>query len=301
MGWKEGEARHLAGQSHGLIDRGTVLAIGGSDDSIQRLVAGGSWRRLHPGVYYLNVTDPTWHANLQAAVLAAGPEARASHRSAGKLWGLDGFRTQMLEVTVPYTKLPEPKGVTLHRTRRALPGETIEDVRVTTVERTILDLAGLLPERPLEKALRSAIRLRLTTIDRVAQTASEQGGRGVRGTRRLRRALINADHDATGSPSEVDLISLIRTAPIPQPICQFNVRLPDGSNALPDFTWPDLGKFVEADGFEAHGTPEAMERDLIRQNQLLELGWQMRRYSAALIRRDPQGVLRDIVRFIRSD
>lgn len=298
MRWDEGDARRLAAGRRGLLDRDDVVTSGGADDSVQRRLAVGTWTRIHAGVYYLNVTDPTWLTRVQAALLAAGPHARASHRTAGRVWGIDGLRSRVIELTVPYSKRPVPAGVTVHRTRRALPGEVVEGVAVTTIERTLLDLASLLPGPALEKAVSSAVRLRLTTPSVLGDRIVEQGGRGVRGTRNLRRAIADVDQDRTGSSAEVELKRLIEASDIPQPESQHRIPLPGGSNAYPDFAWPGRRKIVEVDGFEAHGTPRAMESDLIRQNALLEAGWQIRRYSAALIRRDPGAVIADIVRFI---
>lgn len=298
--WDEGVARDLAAERHALIDRQSVLAAGGSDEAIQSRLANGTWKQVHPGVYYMNVTAPTWATRLQAAVLAAGPDALASHRAAGTLWDLEGFSRRTLEVTVPYSAEPEPKDVVVHRTRRRLPGQSIEGIPVTTVERTLLDLASLLPGLALSKAVQSAYRKRLTTGERLAAIITEQGGRGVRGTRKLRRVVADAEYDKTGSPAEVDMAELIRRAGVPIPVPQCEIILPNAVRAYPDFAWPDRMKLVEVDGFETHGTPAAFERDLLRQNMLLELGWHMRRYSAALIRRDPDGVARDLRKFLES-
>jgi very-short-patch-repair endonuclease len=84
------------------------------------------------------------------------------------------------------------------------------------------------------------------------------------------------------------------------PACQLEITFPEGDHAYPDFAWPSLAKCVEVDGFDAHGAPEALERDLIRQNRLLELGWEMRRFSARRIRRDPANVLDEIIRFVNG-
>ncbi|MDP9143434.1 MAG: DUF559 domain-containing protein [Actinomycetota bacterium] len=230
--------------------------------------------------------------------MAAGPHALASHRTAAVLWGLDGISGQMIEATVPYSKLPMPSGVIIHRTRRQLPAAVVDGIPITKVERTLLDLAANLPPIILEKALMSAVHLRLTTPDMIAQCLTEDGGRGVKGTKNLRRTLGFVDDGITGSPAEVDVMRLVRVAAIPAPDCQFEIEFPDGAKAYPDFAWPHLAKCIEIDGFDAHGSPEALERDLERQNKLLELGWEMRRFSARRVRRNPDGVLAEIVRFV---
>jgi hypothetical protein len=251
-------------------------------------------------VYDLDVSPNPWVARVHAAVLAAGEEAVASHRTASMLWGLDGLSSRVIELTVPMVKGPTPRGVLVHRTRRRLPYVPVEEVPTTTVERTLLDLAALLPPIVLEKVMMSALHMRLTTPDALAVAILVQGGRGVKGTRKLRRTLALVDDGITGSPGEVEFMDLLRSAPIPTPVCQFEIRFPEGDHAFPDFAWPDRNKCIEVDGFDTHGTPDALERDLIRQNRLLELGWEMRRYSARRIRREPQSVIDEIVRFIGS-
>lgn len=56
--------------------------------------------------------------------------------------------------------------------------------------------------------------------------------------------------DQSGSVSEIDLKHIVMDAPVPRPVQQLQVLLPDGSNAYPDFAWPDRMRIVEADGFE---------------------------------------------------
>ncbi|MGH8948376.1 MAG: DUF559 domain-containing protein, partial [Acidimicrobiia bacterium] len=215
-----------------------------------------------------------------------------------KPWALAGLTSRIIELTVPYTKGPLPAGVVIHRTRRRLPYVVLDGMPTATVERTLLDLAAMVPPIVLEKLTTSALHQQHTTIDKLVVSASIHGGRGVKGTRRMRAVMALLDGDVTGSPAEVDMMELLRSAPIPMPVCQFETQFPEGDHGFPDFAWPDLHKCVEVDGFDSHGTPEALDRDLIRQNRLLELGWEMRRFSARRIRTDPAGVVDDLIRFV---
>lgn len=292
--------RSQAGMSHGLISRGSVFELGGADYLIKRELGAGRWAEMHPGVYYLNVTPVTWRTEVLASVLAAGPDAAASHRTAAVLMGLDGVSTRMIELTVPYSERPMPRGATIHRTRRPLPHTFVDGIPTCTPGRTLLDLAAVLPTPVLEKAVSSAVRLQLLTLLEVDETIRRYGGRGVSGTRKLRRVVRSVDGDVAGSPSEIDLNQLIRDAPIPRPVLQLRIERPDGISAYPDFSWPDQMKIVEVDGLDSHWTQEQLQADLIRQNQLMQLGWQIRRFSARQVRRDPQGVLDEIIRFING-
>ena len=296
----EKKLRSRAGVSHGLLSRDAVLRNGGTDHLIQKELTARRWVEMHPGVYYLNVTPVTWRTELLAATMAAGPDAVVSHRTAGALMGLDGISTRMIELTVPYSERPVPAGVIVHRTRRSLPATTMDAIPTSVPERTLLDLASVLPASVLEKSVASAVRLRLLTLDDVDEAIRLYGGRGVSGTRKLRRVLRAVDGDLAGSPSEIDVKQLIRSAPIAQPILQLRIVRPDGVEAYPDFAWPDQMKLVEVDGLGAHWTQDQLQADLVRQNQLMQLGWQIRRFSARQVRRDPRGVLEQIVSFIEG-
>ena len=296
--WDEGAVRRFAADNHGLVDRQVLLAHGATNDVIKAHVAAGRWVQVQWGVYYLNVTQQTWLTEIRAALLAAGPHSLASHRTAAVLWHLDGITSQLIELTVPYENRALPNRAILHRTRRRLPSVEVEGVQVCTVERTLLDLSGLLTDRVIEKMYMSALRLKLTCPDEVSRVVREQGGRGVKGTRRIRRVMSIARDGLSGSAAEVDAARLIRDAGIPQPVAQFKVRLPNGKHAYPDFAWPDLMKMVEIDGLGAHSTPDQLADDLIRQNMLMELGWQIRRFSARQLWREPKVVQDEIRSFV---
>lgn len=296
----EGKVRRFARDHFGLIDRGTALAVGMTDDVIQHQVQLGRWETVHAGVYYLNVTPRTWQTDVLAAVLAGGPLALASHLTACRLWDLDGVNSRIIELTVPHDDRPLPEGVMVHRTRRALTLDAAQGIPATTPERTIQDLAGILPFPVLEKAYMSALHHGHTTADRMVEQLKTQGGRGVRGTRKLRKVIPLAEDGRTGGGSEVELRQLIRQAPVPPPVHQLRIPLPTGSNAYPDFSWPDRMKIVEVDGFDSHSTPEQLNSDLIRQNMLMDLGWEIRRFTGRRIRRDPMGVIEEVTRFVNN-
>lgn len=298
--WDEGAIRAIAEKSHGLVDRKTTQWAGLSDHYIQLQLEQRRWRQPHPGVYYLNATPMTWRAKVLAAVLGAGDDALASHRTAGLLWGLEGFSGRVIELTVPFTSEPEPAGAVVHRTRRLLPAADVDGIPATSVERTLLDLAGILPDRVLEKVVMSALRKELTTADLIALTLAEQGGRGVKGTKRIRRVLESVDEGLTGSVAEVEAVQIIRTAPVTPPVRQHRIRLPNGANAYPDFCWPPPMKIVEVDGYGAHSTPEQLRDDLLRQNMLMDLGWEIRRFSVDRIRNEPELVRREIIEFVND-
>lgn len=175
--------RDLAGQQHGLLTRVDLQRIGVTRHEIDGGINRGRLEVLHPGIYNLDSVPPTWRTTVLDGVLAAGPDALASHRCAAVLWGFDAVYGTVVEVTVPYLKSPEPDGVIVHRTRRPNPRGIVDGIPVTTAERTIFDLAPTIPARVLERAARSAIHAGLTTVSRLDGEVGRIGGRGVAGTR----------------------------------------------------------------------------------------------------------------------
>lgn len=298
--WDEGEVQQVAAGQHGLVNRGQLGTFGVTDEEIRLRVHSGRMEQVHAGVYYLDSIPSTWKTEVLAAAMAAGPDALGSHRTAAVLWELDAVYGRIIELTVPFNEEPDPQDVIVHRTRRINPGSIVDGIPVTSIEKTLLDLACILPQRTLQKAARSAVRKGLTTPEKMDLAVGLYGGRGVTGTRMFRRVVAFVADDQSASVAEVDLKHIVMDAPVPRPIQQLKVRLRNGSHAYPDFAWPDRMRIVEVDGFEAHGTPEQMQRDLWRQNELMELGWEIRRFTATEIREEPLRVRADIIRFVNK-
>ncbi|MGD2061195.1 MAG: DUF559 domain-containing protein, partial [Acidimicrobiia bacterium] len=150
------------------------------------------------------------------------------------------------------------------------------------------------------KALDSAIRRNLTTVDRVYDLLVAKGGRGVKGTRALRWVVQERIHDtATGSGSEFELLYHMQLAFLPRPELQYPL-FPESGRRVPDFYWPERGKAVEVDGVDAHASAEHLDDDLKRQNELLNLGIELRRFSAREIRRNPDRVVAQIRQFLEG-
>ena len=230
-----GELGRIASRQRFLISREQVLGLGRTDRFIEGQLAAGRWIRVHDGVYQVDSRPLEWESRLLAAVLASGRASLVSHRSAFTLWDLDGIRTNLVELTVPISNHPVPEGVLVHRTRRPMDGDEIAGIPVTTVERTLLDCASLVPRIVIGKGLDSAIRRRLTTLDRVYDMVAAKGGRGVRGTRALRWVLRERIHDtATGSGSEFELLYHMQMAFLPRPELQHSLFVESGRR-VPDF------------------------------------------------------------------
>ena len=98
-----------------------------------------------------------------AAVLACGPDAVLSHRAAAYLWGLVDAWEEPIDVTAPNRRGRSPEGVAAHRDGSLQPIDkaTLYGIPCTSVARTVLDFAGVAPEREVRKAVAEAEVLRI--------------------------------------------------------------------------------------------------------------------------------------------
>lgn len=135
----------LAATTDNVVDRCQMLDVGWTDRMIHRALAARWIRQLHDGVYLVGAAPPTWRQQVRAGVRAAGRDAEAGYRCGLFLWGLDGIRTAPVEVVVPYDDRPTPRGVIVHRSRRTEPASFVDGIPVTSVERTLLEAAAVVP------------------------------------------------------------------------------------------------------------------------------------------------------------
>lgn len=289
----------VASDQRFLVTRSDVFKLGRSEALIKWKLSTDMWTRRQPGVYQVDQRPMNWEDKLMAAVLAGGSGCLVSHRAALVLWELDGLSQAPIEITVPYTHGPVPTGTIVHRTRKLMQEDSICGIPVTTVERTLLQCSSMLPPLIIAKAVESALRKRLTTSQRLEELLSSKGGRGVKGTRRLRWVLRERANDtATDSGSETELLYHMRAELLPEPVLQQEFFAADGDRMVPDFYWPRFSKAVEVDGVDAHDSADRLDHDLKRQNALMDLGIELRRFSAREVRRNPRGVVGQIRRFL---
>ena len=151
----------LAGAQHGVVARRQLIGLGLSAKTIEGRLKGGRLLRVHHGVYALGHRRLSTEGRLWAAVLAAGPGAVLSHRSAAHVWAVRRSSGPLIEVIAPYPRRAG-RGVRVREGRLAADEVTTHDgLPVTTVSRTLLDLAAVLSRQSLERAIQEAERRRL--------------------------------------------------------------------------------------------------------------------------------------------
>ena len=205
-------------------------------------------QRVYPGVYAVGHTALTLDSRRMAAVLACGPGALLSHGAAGAALGLLTSSPQF-DVTVP-TPRRSRAGILVHRSRliHAEDRSSVRGIPVTSVARTLVDLADVLGEQRLARAVHEAEVLRAFDLHAIERTLARLPGR--RGAKRLRGVLAayRPEPQFLRSDAERALKRLCETHSLPLP--QFNVNL---AGFEVDALLEDVDVVIEVDG--ATGAP----------------------------------------------
>jgi predicted transcriptional regulator of viral defense system len=286
----------MAKKQHGVVSiRQLEGPLGFSQRSVARAVAAGRLHRVYRGVYAVGHTDLSLHAECLAAVLAVGPGALLSYYSAGWLWGLWPGSPAPFEVTafVPRHH-PAPKGVVRHRARNLVDEDRaiVDGIPVTSVARTLLDLAWKLRSDQLRRALDRAEELGLLDLEELH--AVIERNRGHHGARRLRFAL-DTYKPAIYSRSEFErrFVAHLVASGLPRPATGWN----ELGYEL-DVYWPDLSFGIELDTWETHGTHDAFERDHDRDLDFALAGIETIRVSERQFRREPGEIATKVRRLL---
>jgi hypothetical protein len=269
----------LAAHQHGVVAHRQLLQLGLRPGAIKHALAIGRLYRLHIGVYAVGHCIVSGKGRFMAAVLACGPGALLSHVSAAAHLGLRRSDAVRIDVTARRTLRGRP-GIRLHRVRHVHPEDAtrVDGIPVTSVSRTLLDLAEVLQPRQLERVLGQAERLELFDLIAMERLIARSHGR--RGLRPLTALLLAA------------------RAPPPTKVRArggFGRRLPgwwiaDAGDQRARrrlrgrCLWEAQRLVVEVDSWEFHRGRQAFENDRARDPALLLGGYRVVRVTWRMLR-----------------
>jgi very-short-patch-repair endonuclease len=269
-----------------------LRALGFAEDLITVEAKRGRLRRVHRGVYAVGHEALTWEGHCMAAVLA-NSRTVASHWTAAWLWEL--LRTR-------------PSGrfhLTAARARRRRPNfklhvgslssedlSRVDGIPVTSLERTVLDLAALKPARTAGdlKRCEELGRLDLVRFDALLARSAGHNGWGALADA---LSLYRPDPTVTRSGLERRFRAMVRKAGLPAPAMNFVV-----AGYELDCYWPEHRLVVELDTFGTHGSRLSFEEDRRRQRRLGELGIRMERVTDGQLDGEAEEVLRAVARLL---
>jgi hypothetical protein len=268
----ERELARIATAERGLVTRVELLRAGISPAGIQRRIAKGTLLPEYRGVYRVGHRAPSMESEYLAAVRACGDGSLLCGRAAGYLLGLlKGPALPPPEVIALTQRRID--GVRTHRARRSglCDATTYRGIPVTTVARTLVDLAAALTVEKLARACHEAGILHGTTPAQVeAVLARRPRSRGAAGLRRVLRGEVHV----TLSKLEREFLKVLRQAGLPLP----ETNRPAGGRRV-DCRWPVQRLTVELDGYTYHHSRHAWEQDRRRERQARAREDEFRRYT----------------------
>ena len=282
----------IAARQDNVITGEQLIAAGLGRGAIAHRVKARAMQRLHVNVYLLGAAPPTPMARTRAAALACGPDAVVSHRSAACLFGLLPEIAGDVDVTVPGRNQASRPGIRRHRVT-SLPRQDVTNVngvKVTTIARTICDLAATESARDTEHAFQEALYREIVTDKALGAVLKREPTR--RGAPVI-RALIK-DPRLTRSERERRILRLLEQAQLPAPLT--NVPL-HGYKA--DMYWPSHGLVLEFDGWRAHGHRLAFDSNRKRDQVMVANGIRVLRVTDRHLEEEPIAVVARIAQSLR--
>lgn len=283
----------LARRQHALFALRQMTGHGLTADAARKRARAGRLHRVHSGVY--SVVDPallTLRGRLMAAVLACGEGAVVSHRSAAVLHELALSAGSRIHVTAPGSRGRDRAGISVHSAATLGPDDRalIDDIPVTTLARTLLDLAESATARELERALDRAEQRRLLDMTAIDELLERADGR--RGAGRLRAVLREHRIGCTVTRNDLEeaFLQICRHAGRPPDAVNAWIPFPGAGGAEADFLWRDRRLVAETDGRDVHSTRRAFESDRRRDQRLATLGYRVIRFTWRQVMFEPDAV-----------
>jgi hypothetical protein len=280
----------LASSQFGAVSTPQLNACGVDRRTRSRWAAQGLLEQLGPRSYAIVGSSPSWHRSVWAAMADVDGVGHVAGRSAARLWGLDGFSGDDVEVLVgrahrsictPHrvssTSLPVPAADT----------GTVDGIRCLSAERLILDAPLFVFSRgEVERAVDSAIRLRLVSEQRLRTKVVERHRRGINHGLTLLDALVD-----TGGESRLErwFLGIVRRAGLPRPELQKTWRADSRFVARVDAFFPG-GLVVEVAGHGTHSSRADRQRDEQRRTELMLMGLRVITFTYDDIKGRPQWV-----------
>jgi very-short-patch-repair endonuclease/predicted transcriptional regulator of viral defense system len=283
----------LAEAQHGVVARRQLLARGLGEEAIEVRLKAGRLHRLHPGIYAVGHRVVSREGRWMAAVLFCGRGAALSHRTAAVLWGLRRSSSRASDVTSG-SKSRSRSGI--HRHYAVLPVDevTIERrIPVTTVPRTLFDLAAVASVDEVEHAFRESEYLRLHDRLSLRDLLARYPGR--QGSRAIRECLARRAETPGRARSwlEERFLPFLRVHRLPVP--RLNAWVEAGERSFEvDCFWPGPRAIVELDGFAAHGTRIAFREDRARDRRLRVAGYGVTRIAPEQLEDEAEAIAADL-------
>jgi hypothetical protein len=272
---RDAQIAELAGRQFNRVSRQQLFELGVSKSAIEHRVAAGRLTIVEQGVLAVAPVSEDEQWGLWMGATLTAPGTRLSRMSAAAAHGFWSLPRPYEIVTRPGNGGPRRHGGVLVHRSTTLEGESelLRGIPITSVPRTLLDLAATVSARALARSVRDAVRLELTTIAELGDSLGRFRGR--RGSGKLAACVARYTGlplERARSGAEIRALELLRSADRPLP--RLNVRIA-GEEA--DLSWPASRLIIEIDGGPFH--LDAGE-DARKEAAWRGAGWVVRRISS---------------------
>jgi very-short-patch-repair endonuclease/predicted transcriptional regulator of viral defense system len=284
----------LADRQHGVVGRSQLQDLGLGEAAIRHRRRLGRLRQLHPGAFAVGHRAISRSGHWMAAVLASAPDARLSHHTAAALWGIRGYSGGSIHVTVPQ-KSSSTKRIRRHLSIVPEDERAVhEGIPMTSVHRTIFDLASYGSVDDVVAMIKEAEYL--NRWDRLSLPDLLERYPGKRGSRNVRFALDRITEEPPGrtrSALERRFRPFLRRHRLALP--RFNDWILLGAKRFQvDCHWPPVNLIVELDGWEGHSSRSAFQDDRTRDRALKVAGYSVIHLTWAQLDSEPAQVATDL-------
>jgi hypothetical protein len=283
---RDAEIARIGRRQFNRVSRRQLKDLGLSDEAVDDGVARGRFIRVEEGVLAIGpVLEHDDWGRWMAATLTA-PGSVLSHLSAAAAWGCLAPSPGLETITRPGSGGPRRHGGVRAFRSTTLGGDRtlLRGIPITTVSRTLLDLARIVSGRALARAVREAVRLEHVTLVGLGDDLGRYRGR--RGSRRLARTIARyagLPLERARSGAEIRALEVLRGAGRPMPRLNFRIA---GEEA--DLSWPPARLIIEIDGGPFHLD---VGEDTRKQRAWERAGWTVRRIPSDEVYENPQRLL----------
>lgn len=292
---KPGSLEEFARTRMGVFTLAQAKAHGWSDQRLRREVAKGCVRRILPGVFQFTAAPSSRLFRAYAAAQWAGEGAALCKLTAAQIHGLDVRPISPIQV-MSTRRLSAPHAQIRVYRRDVLPSHHLAQsgpLTLTSVPRTLLDLAWDLGHTAFETAMDSSITLKKSTLQIMWDLWYEFHASGRNGCVKFRDSL---ERRAPGKPppsnrNERRFFQLLLAAGLPEPVCQFPIYDGDTFIARPDFAYPARRLAIQAQSVEWHEGHYRRLRDDLQASRLAACGWRLMPFWWEQLDREPETVV----------
>jgi hypothetical protein len=290
----------VARSQHDLVTTAQLRELGFTRSAISHRLRTGRLWRVYPGVFAVGRPGLSTEGGWLAAVLACGEGAALSHFCAAALLEIwEGVMPRWPQVSVPTDSgRPGPGGIELHRAATLRTTDVIERnaIPVTSLSRTVTDLASLLGDGQLKSVLRQTERrhgMDLQQLHTYLDTFPRTSYRHARARRAL-ESYVPGTAGTEGDP-EAAFLQLCADHEIPLPETQARV-----GRYRADFMWREINLVVEVDDRSSHDGYISFHDDRVRDRAMKAAGFDVLRFTRNEVMREARKVAREVITAIAS-